>query len=758
MLCWFLLLWCGIMVNGAPVGQQKLLPGRYRQADTLRALDCRKPVSIKHGMIADICQNATMNSTGKMEEVYVMQRASQVTVKGHRCTRRVTSVYEVCGAFSHSKLMQPPSILEPEMLSMEDCLKMRDHSIYTKEDGNTISTDVNTVVRYKMVRHGTLHTSTENVECVGTTIWINQEQHKSVVELLSVELLIEEIDISIEGRKATDLDREIPLPEACVSENRCLVGTTSYVLRPRPDQCPLFVVRKLPMEHIQVDTDAGRKPAIINRAHKLFFMLGEQEAVPDCPTSTNMYHTEYPNILLAFGANPGRPQKTIGGSVTASLVDPELELKIVAEFLAYEQETRVNDEVEAISRELCHRMRTTLLEQELSPFHQDALLRVRGDVVQEIFCTAVDVELRMGEKRGASCYAKAIPAYLRDEPVWVTAGERLVVSQHEAGEVPCGQQPPPVFRTAYGNLVVADPDVKAIQLPLEHLGEAFVHAEGKLRHEVSDGELLYTEEEMAQYNQLVHYGRTREIVLDNLVAKYCSSGECGNYQPARPDNFNLDHLGEELTPWGRFWHNTKEDIAYFGSGCASLIVLYFMIRTLFAILGLFIQICIKGTPLSIALWDALGWSSDPKQPPSWFWAFVANFPRREPRPVPRPVEVVWESPIVRRTCWSRREQLPFLDSTRMEDDELRRLKEAMLNGEATAPTRPVAATRRFVDEVPVAAVRQHVGALSTNGVTDGPVTQEMMVDLLGNGRVRYVPRYPQEDLDATRQDMAAPSV
>ena len=739
------------VVSGAPIGQQKLLPGRIRQADTIKALDCRTPVSVSYGMVADVCVNATDEVASRTEEVYVMQRALQLTVKGHRCTRRVTSVYEVCGAFSHSKIMQPPSILEPEMLGMDECAKMRDHGVYVKEDGNTVSTDVNTIVRYKMIRHGALHTSAENVECVGTTVWINNEQHKSVVELLSVEISIEEIEISIEGRKATDLDKEIQLPEACVSENRCLVGTTSYVLRPRTDTCPLFVVRKLPMEHIKVDTVSGRKPAIINRAHKLFFMLGKQAVGPECPMAATMYHTEYPNIFLVFGGDPNRPQKTVGSAVTASIIDPELELRVVAEFLAWEQESRVNDEIELISRALCHRMKTTLLEQELSPFHHDALLRVRGDVLQEIFCTPVDAEIRMGEKRGTSCYTKAIPAYLRDEAVWITAGERLVVSQHEAGEVPCGQHPPPVFRTSNGNLIVADPEVKAIQLPLEHLGESFVHAEGKLKHEVGDGELLYTEEEMNQYNQLVHYGRTREIVLDNLVAKYCSSGECGNFRPERPDTFNLEHLGEELTPWGKFWHNTKEEIAYFGSGCAIMIVTYCMIRVLFSILGLFVQICIKGTPLSVALWDALGWSNDPRQPPSWFWSFVSNMPRRQPRTVPRPVEIVWESPIARRTCWSRREDAPFLGNSDAEEMDLKRAKEAMLHGDATAPSRPMAAARRLVDEVPV---RQNTGGTVSSMLSDGSDSREMVVDMLGNGRVVYVPRYQQTEMT----DRPAPRV
>ena len=38
-----------------------------------------------------------------------------------RCHRRVSKFDLICGAFSHSKLMAPPSILDPESVTEEAC-------------------------------------------------------------------------------------------------------------------------------------------------------------------------------------------------------------------------------------------------------------------------------------------------------------------------------------------------------------------------------------------------------------------------------------------------------------------------------------------------------------------------------------------------------------------------------------------------------------------------------------------------------------
>lgn len=582
-----------------------LIQGRPTKKDpaseVIRALDCRHPIAIKSGLVSEVCANATSQATGKEEEVFILQYSTESITKGYRCTRRVSSVYEICGAFSHTKVLMPPSILEPETITSQECQLIKERGTYQREDKTLIQVEVNKVARYKMVKHGELHVKTDDVECIGSTVWINGQEKKSVVELLSVEILIEEIKVALYDDKAVDLDREVKLVEACAVDFACNIGATAYIITPRPDKCPLYLVRQVKMEHIQVDTVEGKKAALISKQHKLFFMLKEAELTKNCYPTAEVYRTEYPEIKLALSTDPGRPAQNPQKAITASAVDPEMELKIVSEFLSWEQESLMNREVESVALEFCNRMKTTMLEQELSPFHADSLLRVRGDVLQEIYCTPVEAELRMGELRGKNCYAKAIPAYLDNEQVWVTTNEKLIVSHSGAGEIPCGLQPAPVFVTESGKLITADPELKIADLQLEHLGSPYMHPEGKILHELGDGELLYTAKEMSTYNQLVHFGRTRELVLDSLVAKYCSSGECGSYQPTGTSTFNLDHLATDITPWAQWWNNVRRELALIGNVCAVLVTVVWIVQICGALVQVLLQVCVRGTPLMTAL-------------------------------------------------------------------------------------------------------------------------------------------------------------
>ena len=66
------------------------------------------------------------------------------TVKAYRCTRIESTFREVCGMWSHSKLYEPPTIMQEALVTQEQCLQMALHSTYVKEDRNVMPITVNT--------------------------------------------------------------------------------------------------------------------------------------------------------------------------------------------------------------------------------------------------------------------------------------------------------------------------------------------------------------------------------------------------------------------------------------------------------------------------------------------------------------------------------------------------------------------------------------------------------------------------------------
>ena len=122
---------------------------------------------------------------------------------------------EVCGAFSHTKVLEPLDVLVPTLIPMEVCTTAVNQQMYTKEDGNTLPIVVNHNYIYKYISHGKLSVSTDNVACQGADIMINGEIHKSIVTLVTVQLEFKGIDIEIDTMTAVDLDLNTPLPIAC---------------------------------------------------------------------------------------------------------------------------------------------------------------------------------------------------------------------------------------------------------------------------------------------------------------------------------------------------------------------------------------------------------------------------------------------------------------------------------------------------------------------------------------------------------------
>ena len=215
---------------------------------------------------------------------------------------------------------------------------------------------------------------------------------------------------------------------------------------------------------------------------------------------------------------------------------------------------------------------------EISPFHPNSLLQIRGDIVQELTCTPVSAEIRLGEQRSDLCSMDTIPVWLNNQPLHLQAENHLILDDAEITAVDCSSTYPPIFLTADNStLVQATPVVQTVELTLPHLDEDYLHLikEEKILHTGFEEDILYTTDEINKFNELIHFQRTRKRVVSQMVSQYCANNpSCGAYQPDNSaSSFSLDHLENLVESPFAFLGEWEEKLAKIGSYC-SIVILF----------------------------------------------------------------------------------------------------------------------------------------------------------------------------------------
>ena len=548
-------------------------PGK--KSHTLQALDCRFPKSIKSGLLEQICNRDQEVQQAEAKEVLLLQYSKRQVVKAVRCQRRETRLNAICGAFSHNKLLEPPDILIPAMFTVQDCATAVHTGLYTEESGRALPVQVNQRYHYKYVAHGSLTASTDNVQCTGGEIIVHGEVHRSLLTLVTVELEITEVSLEVYPNGTYQSSK-------CTDSQQCQDGLTAYVLRKELNTCPLFIIRTLLMYPVNVQTTEGKKAGWVSEEHKLLLVEGRRGIAPSsCGPVTTVIHTNFKNLKIVMKEKWMSELRHVAHTLGPSELDLDLELRTSADYMTYNMEQMVKNKMLHMGSNLCKMNRHSLNTAEISPFHINSLLRIRGEVVSELECTPVTVSVREGDRR-TFCTADSLPAWLGNEPVHVQAGTHLVVSDSQMAQIPCTGRYPAVFRVDSGVLLQANPVVTVVNLSLTHIESEYAHLlPDEDVHHGDTGDLLYTSDEVEEFNSMVHYSRTKDQVLDALVSKYCESGDCGSYKPgAQSSYFNLDKLKDTIEHPFAWVGEYRRKLSEIGGYCSILILLFLIIKFL----------------------------------------------------------------------------------------------------------------------------------------------------------------------------------
>ena len=558
----------------------------------ISALDCRKPTAVTTSTLTNICQTNYTTNEVETEDVLILQYSTKRTVKGIRCTKKISRMSLVCGALSHSKILGPLDILIPTVFGASECQDTVDRRSYEREDGTLIPIRIDQKIYYKYIEHGSLTLSENNVECSGSSVQINGETHGSVVTLVSVEISLETVNLEVDTDSIVDLDQHIKLNPDCARSKVCLDGYTSYIIEHEGVvNCPFYSIRQLQMKTTMVTTPTGRKEALVNTHHKLFFILEKEEVTESGCKSLYLFKvtpTAFPDIKILRGHQAFASISSLLNQMSPSILNIDLELRCTAEYLTFLFEEKLRNQMKNVGQNLCDMSKHSLSTAETSPFHANSLIRIRGELVSELTCTAVDASIRIGETRGSKCTANSIPGWLYNSPIYIEANTRLILEPKDVYFTSCTNRYPPVFVLQDGTMVTSTPTIETVHIELAHLTENYLHflEPSTLVHEDLGTNLLYTTEEMDSFNELIHFQRTKEKILSNLVNQYCQdNSECGSSVTTGGNQvFSLDSLkaGFGLSiPW---LNNIRDELKEAGSYCSILIILYVLFKILLKVL------------------------------------------------------------------------------------------------------------------------------------------------------------------------------
>ena len=573
---------------------------------TMDGLDCRQPVSVQSGLLKSLCTEGQEDTSTGPEEVLILQRTNVRLLDAVRCEKRITRLRQVCGSFSHSKILEPLDVMVEIPIPPEECQRAVERLVYVKEDGQSLQIDLNRKYNYKYIEHGKLTLSVDNVACQGSKILIHGEEHSSIVSLVTAEVSFKTVslEMKLDLQQVVDLDSHVKLPIECARNGYCVDGSTSYTIKHTLNECNLRVIRKLQMTQVRVMTKDGLQKALVSHEHKVLLLVHEPEnAGRGCEPLYSCYQTNYQDIKVVTGANTDLAINAVGKHLAASDVDIDLEVRTSEEYLSYHFEKLIKDKLTSVGQKLCSLNQHGLIQTEISPFHKNSLLRIMGDIVQELECTPVKLQVRLGERRNGNCNSNALPAWLQTEPVWVSSLNHLIVDVTALDAVPCTSIYVPIFSMNNGKLVHAVPEIVEVDIPITHIGEGYLHLLDKdpIVHQEYGKSLMYTSDEIKRFNSLIHFEATKSKVIDALTAKYCSSSDCGQYKPdPGASTFDISNLEDRVISEIDIWDQILEKLQEYGN-YASLIVLLYIVGTIVSQLFTVVSLrCRQQIPIGLA--------------------------------------------------------------------------------------------------------------------------------------------------------------
>ena len=170
------------------------------------------------------------------------------------------------------KLFGPPTILEPSVITTEECSDMYRRRAYIYR-GRTIKIEPNTIISIPMIVHSSVTHDKIKVYCNGAKFTIDGEQHSNMLAFETVRLSMVDLSIQVGNQDVQELREMTTLSPPCVTEMKCIVGLHTYLITSPLNKCKLGKIRTSNMQPTRLIHDNKLTEYLENRDPKLIIQI-----------------------------------------------------------------------------------------------------------------------------------------------------------------------------------------------------------------------------------------------------------------------------------------------------------------------------------------------------------------------------------------------------------------------------------------------------------------------------------------------------
>ena len=556
-----ILLWMLLMFNGTNGSTDYSL--NRLQSGEIMALDCRYGHQVKHNDIRSVCEPPLGNTKPNISYTSILQQVDHQEKEAYVCEKRTSKLQEVCGVFSYSKLASF-SIGDVEPVNPVDCIEAVHQGTVPLDHkrAHRIKIHKNGVVSYSYVQAGLQKLEEDNVRCQGAVATVRGKNMSEVVTLVSVEFSLKTIKIEEGPHHRFDLKHGLELPEQCLNTSFCRHKGKTYVFQDtgsyetcmyehlrttdleviRQNNHTLYVSRK---HHIVLkgldEIQVGGKGIIEETEIYADQRLKMRKAQEGCIPLVGLIRTQYKKIWLFPAADRkhmGFYNKTAHTIIGLHDISPtNFDLLLMQAMMVSYQKLEITDMLEDAlngqESKLCKAMIRDGNTVFRSPFRNDSLIMVEGDLVTEKKCQAVKVYIPRDQNDRPRCYRDFLEVKLEVYPryqkiVYLHLPSRLLYQEKpgDLQEINCETSRQRYLITENDHVVQLYPRPILANVSLDHNYSMWT-VQTILDAEYDDVATAYTLTEITDFHKALWH-QTREASLSAMVAQeICSaSGNC----------------------------------------------------------------------------------------------------------------------------------------------------------------------------------------------------------------------------------------
>ena len=575
----------------------------------LKALDCRHGHSQKHNDIYGVCEPTPETTTASSSHTSILQQVDHKEKIAYVCEKTVSRIQEVCGIFSYSKIatfsigvmenVQPPNCAE----AVQGSLTL-DHNQHKKLDIHQ-----NQIITYDYVEVGRVKYESDNVRCQGRVAKVNGQNISGIISLVSVRFSLKTINIEEGPHYRVDLTHGFELPGHCLNTSGCIFQNKTYIFQDQ-GQYSLCMYEHVRTTEMQIVHHNNQTLYVSHEHHivlealdtvKMGLRVDTQKteyqdqryrmrvAQEGCVPLQGLIRTQYGKIWMY----PAADQRHIGlmndtahfilglGDISPTNFDMILMQAMMVDYQKMELTGMIEVALTSQESRLCRAMIKDRKSAFRSPFRNDSMIRIEGDLVTEIKCQPMEVYIPRGWNSQPKCYRDFLQVNLEigaryfQKTVYLHLPTRLLYANkpNDLHQINCN--------TTKQRYVVTE-NKQIVQLyPVPILANLSIDTEHNIwsvqtildtRYE--DVKVGYTLTEITEFHKAIWHETKKDSMDAILLQGLCSTSE------------TCDAHDQDL-PATTFWNKALlfgtdsrivKTLMHIGEVCGTVVVIYILAR------------------------------------------------------------------------------------------------------------------------------------------------------------------------------------